>query len=130
MVAMETSSHGLYQGRTLGCEFDCGVFTNIARDHLDFHKTLEAYLDAKLTLFRDHPRMSDKPFFAVINADDPAVETVREASKGKVITFGQDSGADLRAGSAVVTDKSVAFEMTYDGQTVPVKLGIGGAFNV
>ncbi len=130
VVAMETSSHGLFQGRTLGCEFDCGVFTNIARDHLDFHKTEEAYLDAKLTLFRDHPRMSDKAFFAVINADDAAAETVRAASGGKVITFGQGPGADLRAGSAVVTEKSVAFEMTYDGRTVPVKLGIGGAFNV
>jgi len=129
-VAMEASSHGLYQGRTLGCEFDCGVFTNIARDHLDFHQTVEAYLDAKLILFRDYPSRSAKQFHAVINADDPSAEKVKAATSGKVITFGVDSKADIRAARVNVTDKSVSFEMSYWDGTVPVELGIGGLFNV
>ena len=130
VVAMEASSHGLYQGRTLGCEFDCGVFTNIARDHLDFHKTVEAYLDAKLILFREYPGMSAKPFVAVVNADDPSAGKAIAAAKGDVITFGVDSPADVRASNAVVSDKSVSFDMTYGRETVRVNLGIGGSFNV
>ena len=130
VVAMEVSSHGLYQGRTIGCEFDCGVFTNIARDHLDFHKTLEAYLDAKLMLFRDHPTMSRKLFCAVVNADDPAAGKVREASSGCIISFGVDGPADLTASGIEVTDRSVVFTMTHEGRNAPVKIGIGGAFNV
>ena len=116
VVAMEVSSHGLYQGRTIGCEFDCGVFTNIARDHLDFHKTLEAYLDAKLILFRDYPATTEKQFCAVINADDAAADKVREASSGCIISFGVDNPADLTASDIEVTDKSVAFTMSYRGR--------------
>ena len=130
VVAMEVSSHGLYQGRVMGCEFDCAVFANIARDHLDFHGTVEAYLDAKLMLFRNYPEMSNKEFVAVINADDPSSDKVRSVSNGKVITFGIDSPADVGASNVVVTENSVSFDMTYSGRTVPVKLGIGGSFNV
>jgi len=129
-VAMEASSHGLYQGRTLGCEFDCGVFTNIARDHLDFHGTIEAYLDAKMMLFRDYPAMSAKSFVAAVNADDAAAAAVIAATKGDVITFAVDSPADLKASNVEVTDRSVRFDMAYSGASVPVRLDIGGFFNV
>lgn len=130
VVAMEVSSHGLYQGRTIGCEFDCGVFTNIARDHLDFHITEEAYLDAKTILFRDLPKLSKKKFHAVINADDSKADKVISASNGSVLTFGMNNGADLKASDAVVTEKSVSFTMSSNGANVPVKMQIGGAFNV
>jgi len=139
VVAMEASSHGLYQGRTLGCEFDCGVFTNIARDHLDFHGTVEAYLAAKLMLFRDYPAMSAKPFVAVINADDPsAALIVREvllvrdfkSRTIRTLTFAIENAADLTASNIVVTDRSVNFDMAYHGQSVPIRLEIGGFFNV
>ncbi len=130
VVAMEASSHGLSQGRTLGCEFDCGVFTNIARDHLDFHKTVEAYLDAKLTLFRDYPALSEKEFRACINADDAAADKVRQATRGRVLTFGIDSKADVMAAKLRISEKSVAFDMTYGDGVTPVRLGIGGLFNV
>ena len=129
-VAMEVSSHGLYQGRVLGCEFDCGVFTNIARDHLDFHKTPEAYLDAKLMLFRDYPATSRKQFVGVVNADDFSAEVFEKAAPGCVVTFGVESPADVSAPVAMVTDRSISFDMTYKGSTVPVNLGIGGGFNV
>lgn len=130
VVAMEVSSHGLYQGRVIGCEFDCGVFTNIARDHLDFHKTLEAYLDAKLMLFREYPAMSAKQFSAVINADDEAASKVQETAPGCIITFGIENDADLKASDIIVTDSSVSFTMSYEGCSEPVRIGIGGAFNV
>jgi UDP-N-acetylmuramoyl-L-alanyl-D-glutamate--2,6-diaminopimelate ligase len=129
VVAIEASSHGLYQGRTLGCEFDCGVFTNIARDHLDFHGTLEAYLDAKLILFRDYPARSAKRFVAAINADDPAAGQVIDCAGGG-ITFAVENSADVKATNIEVTDRSVRFDMTYQGRTVPIGLAIGGFFNV
>jgi len=129
-VAMEVSSHGLHQGRTLGCEFDCGVFTNIARDHLDYHKTLEAYLDAKLILFRDHPAASGKKFTAVVNADDEAAPVVKAVCAGELITFGVDKPADVRASKIVVTNKSVEFVLSYGRVRRPARLGIGGHFNV
>lgn len=130
VAAMEVSSHGLYQGRVLGCEFDCGVFTNIARDHLDFHKTPEAYLDAKLMLFRDYPRLSDKEFTAVVNADDPAAALVIASTRGSCFTFGYGAQSDVKAQNAVVTEKSVAFDLVYGGSSTRVELNIGGAFNV
>jgi UDP-N-acetylmuramoyl-L-alanyl-D-glutamate--2,6-diaminopimelate ligase len=129
-AAMEASSHGLHQGRTLGCEFDCGVFTNIARDHLDYHLTFENYLDAKLILFRDYPRMSDKRFTAVVNADDPSADVVRQATAGDALTFGIDSPADVKAETVEVTDKSVGFDLVYQNARIRAKLNIGGAFNV
>jgi len=141
VVAMEASSHGLYQGRTLGCEFDCGVFTNIARDHLDFHGTVEAYLDAKLILFTEYPAMSAKRFIAAINADDPSAEAVKAATKGDVITFGIEKPADLTASNIEVTDRSVWFDMACRSvsvgadvmsppNTAKIRLQIGGFFNV
>ncbi|MGC8863811.1 MAG: UDP-N-acetylmuramoyl-L-alanyl-D-glutamate--2,6-diaminopimelate ligase [Armatimonadota bacterium] len=130
VVAMEVSSHGLYQGRVLGCEFDCGVFTNIARDHLDFHKTPEAYLDAKLMLFRDYPAMSQKRFVGVVNVDDHSAQAFIAAAPGPVVTFGVRSSADLTASDCVVTDRSVSFDLHYQGSTARVSLGIGGSFNV
>ncbi|MEN6356057.1 MAG: UDP-N-acetylmuramoyl-L-alanyl-D-glutamate--2,6-diaminopimelate ligase [Armatimonadota bacterium] len=130
VVAMEVSSHGLYEGRTIGCEFDCGVFTNIARDHLDFHITEEAYLDAKIILFRDLPKTSGKSFYAAINLDDSKADKVIAASDGSVITFGMDPKADVVASDAKVTEKSVSFNMTGRGKSVPVRMSIGGAFNV
>jgi UDP-N-acetylmuramoyl-L-alanyl-D-glutamate--2,6-diaminopimelate ligase len=130
VVAMEVSSHGLVQGRVLGCEFDCGVFTNIARDHLDYHKTPEAYLDAKLMLFRDYPTASNKQFVGVINADDPSASAFIHATKGKVITFGVKSTADIAASNVSVTDRSVVFEVLHDGRSTQVELAMGGHFNV
>lgn len=131
VVAMEASSHGLFQGRVTGCEFDCGVFTNIARDHLDFHKTLEAYLDAKLMLFRDYPSASGKKFVAVVNADDAAAEAVISAASGNAVTFGVDCPtADFRACDIEVTESSVKFTLNHSCGSVPVEMAIGGYFNV
>lgn len=130
VAAMEVSSHGLYQGRSLGCEFDCGVFNNIARDHLDFHNTVEAYLDAKLILLREYPEMTQKPFWSVVNADDPSAAKVLDAAKGTIITFGIDAPADVKATNVNVEERSIAFDMTYKEQTVPIWMGLGGLFNV
>jgi UDP-N-acetylmuramoyl-L-alanyl-D-glutamate--2,6-diaminopimelate ligase len=74
-AAMEVASHALVLGRTEGCLFDVGVFTNLTQDHLDFHGTMEAYRDAKGLLFTQYARAAKaagKRFVAVLNRDDDA----------------------------------------------------------
>src|SRR5207245_4923820 len=81
-VALEVSSHALAQERVAGCRFDAAVFTNLTRDHLDFHGDLERYSAAKARLFLDELPASGKPDpVAVVNVDDPA-EARRAARVG------------------------------------------------
>src|SRR5690606_23409003 len=68
-VAMEVSSHALEQERVAGVGFDVAVFTNLTQDHLDYHQTMEAYLEAKLRLFRS---MAGADVFGVVNREDPS----------------------------------------------------------
>ena len=83
-VVMEVSSHGLELGRVDGCRFAVGAFTNLSQDHLDFHSDMDAYLDSKIRLFRDHLLPGG---CAVINVDDPASE--------KLCAAASDTGARL-----------------------------------
>jgi UDP-N-acetylmuramoyl-L-alanyl-D-glutamate--2,6-diaminopimelate ligase len=99
-AAMEVSSHALSLSRVDGIEFDVAVFTNLTQDHLDFHKTLEAYRDAKARLF-DLLATGHKPRrAAVVNVDDPAgAAMVRAASadpRVRILTFGLRAPALLR----------------------------------
>jgi UDP-N-acetylmuramoyl-L-alanyl-D-glutamate--2,6-diaminopimelate ligase len=114
----------------VGCEFDCGVFTNIARDHLDFHKTPEAYLNAKLKLFREYPALSSKEFIGVVNADDASAPAFIEAAPGRVITFGVRERRDVTASNITVSDRRVEFDLAYDGASARIRMPIGGFFNV
>ena len=96
---MEVSSHALEQKRVDGCHFDVGIFSNLTRDHLDYHKTMESYFASKLRLFTELLRPDDaKPARkAVINLDDPhGAEIVRQAAC-PVITFSIDRPADVHA---------------------------------
>ena len=77
-VVMEVSSHGLALGRVDGCRFDVAAFTNLTQDHLDFHRTMEAYRDAKTRLFREHLRPGAG---AVVNVDDPAAPEFLAAAR-------------------------------------------------
>lgn len=94
---MEVSSHALEQKRVDGCHFDVGVFTNLTRDHLDYHRTMEAYQAAKQRLFSEllRPDAVKERRRAVINLDDPAaVDFVRSAAC-PVISYGLTAGADV-----------------------------------
>ena len=92
-MATEVSSHGLDQGRVNGLHIDTAVFTNLTRDHLDYHKTMEAYAEAKGKLFA-HPGLQH----AIFNADDPAAETLRSFAPASVECLNcslSDNTADL-----------------------------------
>ena len=123
-VAMETSSHALEQGRLDGLTFAAGIFTNLTRDHLDYHGTMEAYLAAKLRL-SGYLALNG---IEVVNLDDP---TWREMPpRDGRITFGTDPAADLRAESVELGAGGSSFRMTGRWGEAYVRLPLMGDFNV
>ena len=94
-ATMEVSSHALELGRVYGLHFHVAVFTNLTRDHLDFHGTMDAYFAAKQKLFAGAG--GPPPPFAVINRDDPYARRLQVDPKTRVIAYGLGQDADLRA---------------------------------
>jgi UDP-N-acetylmuramoyl-L-alanyl-D-glutamate--2,6-diaminopimelate ligase len=90
---MEVSSHALDQDRTEGIDFHSAVFTNLTQDHLDYHKTLEEYFQAKAKLFKN----INPDSFAVINNDDRYGLRLKKLTKAKIITYGIENKADVTA---------------------------------
>jgi UDP-N-acetylmuramoyl-L-alanyl-D-glutamate--2,6-diaminopimelate ligase len=122
-VALEVSSHALVQRRAYGLAFDAAVFTNLTRDHLDYHGTMESYLDAKLMLFdgRNGPP-AGKTATAVVNADDPHAGAVLDAARRgglRSLRYGAAASADVRiarieavpGGLAVALEAETAAEL-------------------
>ncbi len=123
-VAMETSSHSLDQGRLDGLTFAAGVFTNLTRDHLDYHGTMEAYLAAKLRL-SGHLGLEG---VEVVNLDDPAWRVM--PPRNRRLTFGLDSAAGIRAAEVHLGSAGSSFRLlTPQGQAL-IRLPLPGDFNV
>lgn len=124
---MEVSSHGLALGRTYGCVFETAVFTNLAQDHLDFHKNLEAYFQTKLQLFTG--LAPDKT--AVVNADDAASREIIQRTKAKVYTFGLSGQADIcPAGEIDHSISGLSFSTRTPKGAVAVESTLVGKHNV
>jgi len=100
-VVLEATSHGLAQHRVTGCEFDIGVVTNITHEHLDYHKTYEAYREAKgrllTSLSSTQYKMVPSPRISVINADDPSFEYLASVTPVRKIAYSIKSEADIWA---------------------------------
>ncbi len=96
-VVMEVTSHALDQERVLACPFRGAVFTNLTRDHLDYHAEMGAYLAAKTRLFQENLLSEANGGWAVLNIHDPASSEIRKSCGAKVIWFGEDPSADFRA---------------------------------
>ncbi|GAB4166055.1 MAG: UDP-N-acetylmuramoyl-L-alanyl-D-glutamate--2,6-diaminopimelate ligase [Terrimicrobiaceae bacterium] len=132
-VAMEVSSHALDQKRVHGIEFDAAVFTNLTQDHLDYHKTMEAYFDAKASLFESLETQKKKGRArAVINADDRYGHLLLERlpKNVPVVTFGLGARADLRATDLRFDANGSQFHLQAKGRSYLVRLPLIGAFNV
>lgn len=128
-LAMEVSSHALEQKRAHGLEFDAAVFTNLTQDHLDFHGTMEAYANAKRRLFTEIPRESNKEFTAALNTDDPTGAQWAREMKGRVITYGFQSG-DLRGEALEVQVDRLTMKLSYQGASCVAGASLGGTFNL
>ena len=126
-VVMEVSSHALAENRIAGIEFDTVIFTNLTQDHLDYHKTMENYRDAKAKLFEIVSRAGTKPNKnAVINLDDAAGAVMLEHTLCNKITYGIESDCDLRAVDVDV--KAEGTSLTVGDMNL--NLHVTGIFNV
>jgi UDP-N-acetylmuramoyl-L-alanyl-D-glutamate--2,6-diaminopimelate ligase len=131
-VAMEVSSHGLDQGRVNGVYFKGAVFTNISRDHLDYHGTMENYLSAKLKLLAA-PGLK----FVIINLDDTSSEQIVEAAPESVMVWGVSvKGKAIKGGESIIADavkhttSGTEFTVHWRGVVQQVKTPLFGDFNV
>jgi UDP-N-acetylmuramoyl-L-alanyl-D-glutamate--2,6-diaminopimelate ligase len=124
-ATMEVSSHALALGRVYGMKFHTAVFTNLTRDHLDFHVTMENYFAAKRLLFA--PEDTVAPQWAVINRDDPAGAGIPTA--GEAIRYGFGEGADLRAVDLEMGFEGLRLTLAYRNQKVRITSSLMGKIN-
>lgn len=139
-AVVETTSHGLAQGRVDGVRYDLVVFTNLSHEHLDFHGTFEAYLAAKRSLFERlavDERNPAKPVpgwprTGIVNIDDPAADAFVDATRqagARLLTYGRGRSADLRL--IDVGDDGRRLRLTWDGLSgrQAAALQLAGTFN-
>lgn len=128
-LALEASSHGLDQHRLDGVRIAAGAFTNLSRDHLDYHPTIEAYLAAKLHLFEN---LIVTGGTAVIGVDDCYAGQVVDIAKKrglKIIAVGEH-GADIKLVCGSIDGFAQMITVAHDGRTYKVRLPLVGAFQV
>ncbi|HEX2141569.1 MAG TPA: UDP-N-acetylmuramoyl-L-alanyl-D-glutamate--2,6-diaminopimelate ligase [Candidatus Limnocylindria bacterium] len=122
-VVMEATSHGLAQSRVRNARFQVGVFTNLTSEHLEFHGSLDNYRSAKAMLFEEAP-------IAILNADDPSCGYFRERARERVVTYGVETDADLRATDVDARGDGTTFHLAAPDWSGNVRVPIPGSFNV
>lgn len=125
-AVMEVSSHALDQYRVDAVDFTCAIFTNITPEHLDYHKTFEAYLTAKGKLFRYLPREA----VAVLNADDEHSITLAERSKATIVYYGVEKEAPYRAELLSMGLDGASIRLTTPAGTADLQTTLIGVHNV
>lgn len=135
-VVSEISSHALVQRRADGTVFKVGIFTNLTRDHLDFHKTMEDYFIAKERLFRE---LLGKKSVSVINSDDAYGKRLISAMRGPksgtkaVYTYGLEEPSDFMATGISNSPEGLRFKITYqekDYDVVSPLMGLPNVYNI
>ncbi|MBY0402843.1 MAG: UDP-N-acetylmuramoyl-L-alanyl-D-glutamate--2,6-diaminopimelate ligase [Cyanobacteria bacterium] len=131
-VVMEVSSHALDQYRVAGCEFEVAAFTNLTQDHLDFHKTMEHYCQAKTKLFSAlNPSLGNR--YAVINLDDPSAEKFVKATPPGIhlYTYAIDAeNASIRATDLKFNITGASFQVSTPKGNAGVNLKLAGKFSI
>jgi len=115
-VVMEVSSHALHQDRVEGVNFHSAIFTNLTQDHLDYHRTIEDYFQAKSRLFKNLLPSA----YAVVNNDDKHGKTVASFTKAEVLTYGIDNDARIKAENIKFGIASTQFNVS--GQRIDLKI--------
>ena len=124
--AIETSSHALHQQRVAGVKFAAAGFTNLTGDHLDYHKEMSAYADAKAKLFE---KLAEDAV-AAINIDDPWADRMKRDCQGRIVTFGMKSAADYRAQDIAVTANGTHFVLVTPDGRAEVSMQLIGRHNI
>ena len=124
-ATMEVSSHALALGRVYGITFHTAVFTNLTRDHLDFHQTMENYFAAKRLLFA--PDGAPPPRWSVINNDDPRGREI--GASGEVLRYGFEPGADLKGSELEMSFEGLRFTVEQGNQKFRLESPLVGKIN-
>ena len=123
---MEAGSEGLAQGRCQGIMFDYSIFTNLTHEHLNFHKTMDAYLNAKAILFKQ----TKKDGYSFLNSEDKYSKRIEEICNGKVMYYGKSMDADFRFDNVIINPKYTEFDLITKTDTYHIKSPLLGMFNV
>src|SRR5439155_1480871 len=131
-VVIETTSHALVQERVRACEFDVAAFTNVGRDHLDYHATWEDYLEAKARLIDLTANAADKGVekTAVLNRDDPSYERLARRPISRRWTYSLKTGADFYPLDLSITGSGSRFRMKTPLEETEVTLNVPAKFNI
>ena len=130
-VVMEVSSHSLDQGRVRDCPFRVAIFTNISRDHLDYHKSMEAYFHAKALLFRSLPgKGAGNPADAVINLDDPGGQELINLTHARVMTYGLGKECHVRAENISVSRAGLTARLITPEGEAEIHSALIGGFDI
>ena len=131
-VVMEVSSHALEQRRVDGCRFDAGIFTNLTRDHLDYHHDMDSYLASKQRLFTEllAPDREKPVRHAVVNIDDPMGERIAGSAACPVITYGLIQDAAVSAKDVVSSTSGISGTLRFPEGGVPFSSRLLGRFNL
>ena len=127
-VTMEVSSHALALARVYGIRFHTAIFTNLTRDHLDFHRTMNEYFAAKRMLFEGAG--APAPPFAVINHDDPYGRRIECPSGVETLWYGIENGASVQAAKIRSGFDGLHFEIRRKGRAFPITSPLPGQMNV
>lgn len=122
-VVMEASSHAIAQHRLYGLEFETAVFTNLSRDHLDYHKTFETYRDVKASLF-SHARNS------VICLDDEQAKYISLSAVGNVYYYGRSPEADFYIRNPLCTDHEIRYSLRIGADIINISFPASGTFHI
>lgn len=123
---MEVSSHGIDFFRVHGIDYNVGVFTNLSQDHLDYHKTMEHYLQTKIKLFK----WLDQEDYAMANVDDSRAWDFLNATAAHPITFGINNEADVMAKDINLTRKGIQYRLCTPIGEIDIDQHLVGLFNV
>ena len=131
-VVMEVSSHALELERVDGIGFRVAIFTNLTQDHLDFHRGMKEYFEAKARLFAGLRDAEGKGRTAIINVDDAYGQQLvaRFGRDLPIITFGMGARADLRASNFKIEPTGTSYQLDIKGKSFLVRLPLIGRFNI
>ncbi|MBI5629573.1 MAG: UDP-N-acetylmuramoyl-L-alanyl-D-glutamate--2,6-diaminopimelate ligase [Elusimicrobia bacterium] len=132
-AALEVSSHALALKRVEEVDFDAAIFTNLKRDHLDFHKSIEEYFRAKARLFELLVKASSskRRRLAVLNADDPRGTPLKDLCRGaEIILYGLKNSAEVRAENLALSMEGSSFDLVFRGRKLRARVSLLGEHNL
>ena len=125
-IVLEAGSEGLAQNRCESILFDYSIFTNLTHEHLNFHKTMDNYLNAKGLLFEK----TKKNGYSIINIDDGYSSKIIEKANGNIVTFGQSNDADFKIYDVLIEERKTSYKLKYKDTIYDIDIPLLGLFNV